>query len=87
MVVQQKATNPDWNRTEDSGRNFCKKKKLVDYPTHLNILRDYITVTVTQERKSNQGYSNQNITRLTCQQHLYGLVMQTVSILPTKLVM
>lgn len=27
--------------------------KLVGYPKHLNILRDYITVIVTQERKSN----------------------------------
>lgn len=37
----------------DSGRHSFRKVKLVDHPTHLNILRDYITVIVIQERKSN----------------------------------
>lgn len=39
----------------DSGRDFSKEMKLADYPTHVNILRDYITVIVRQERKSNHG--------------------------------
>ena len=67
---------------EDSERDSFKKVKLVDYPMHLNILRgDYISVIVMQERKGKViiAYS-----WLTCQWHLYCLIMHTVNTVPTK---